>query len=74
MPDEVAQRVGDQFAVCELHRLQHMGMVTDDGVGAGVEQLPSEVARRDGLADGTWFVNRYELRARWPAALLPGAR
>ena len=53
MPDEVAQRVGDQLAVGELDGLQHVGVVADDRVGAGVQQFPGDIdllGRRAGLA------------------------
>ena len=52
MPDEVSQRVGDQLAADELDGLQDVRVVTDDGVGTGEQQLPSDVlllARRAGV-------------------------
>ena len=44
VPDEVAQRVGDQLAAVELDGLQHVGMVADDDLGPGVQEFPSDVA------------------------------
>ena len=52
VPDEVAQRVGDQLLAVELDGLQHVWVVADDGVGPGVQEFPSDVAllgRRTGL-------------------------
>ena len=46
VPDEVAQRVGDKPAIGELDRLQHVRVVTDDRVGAGIQQRSGEVPLR----------------------------